>query len=341
MRIAIATVQAPFIQGGAEALAAGLLDACRLAGHETDIVTLPFRFSPESAVLRSMDQWEAEDFTSFSGLSPDRVICLKFPAYYLHHPAKTVWMLHQHRAVYDLWPGDSAPPEAHALRDDILRRDRIHLSSARFLFADSQNVARRLKQFNGLDAPVVYHPPPRAAQLYSAPAESYIFAPSRLESLKRQNLLIEAMRYVRSPVSALIAGEGGQRALYESTIEALGLSSRVRLLGSLSPSDLLAFYAHSLGVFFGPFDEDYGYVTLEAMLSRKPVITCTDSGGPLEFVRPGETGFVVPPDPREIAAAIDRLHDDRRRAADMGLNAFLHYQSLDIHWSNAVALLTQ
>ena len=40
----------------------------------------------------------------------------------------------------------------------------------------------------------------------------------------------------------------------------------------------------ALGVIFPPLDEDYGYVTLEAMLAAKPVITCTDSGGPLEFV---------------------------------------------------------
>lgn len=341
MRIAIATVQAPFIRGGAESLAAGLLDACRRAGHEADIVTLPFRFFPESAVLHSMDQWEAEDFSSFSGIAPDRVICLKFPAYYLHHPAKTVWLLHQHRPVYDLWPGESASIEARALRQEILRRDVAHLSSARLLFADSKNVARRLKESTGLAAPVVYHPPPRAGELYCAPAEPYIFAPSRLEELKRQSLLIEAMRYVRAPVVALIAGEGGQRGVYEASIEALGLGNRVRLLGAVSQAEMTAFYAHSLGVFFGPLDEDYGYVTLEAMLARKPVITCTDSGGPLEFVRPDETGYVVPADSREIAAAIDRLYDDSSRAAEMGENGWRLYQSLQISWESAVAVLTQ
>ena len=92
-------------------------------------------------------------------------------------------------------------------------------------------------------------------------------------------------------------------------------------------------------MFFGPFDEDYGYVTLEAMLSAKPVITCSDSGGPLEFVVPGETGHVVPPEPEAIAQAIEDLAADAALAADMGRNGRAHYESLDINWQNVVQKL--
>ena len=49
----------------------------------------------------------------------------------------------------------------------------------------------------------------------------------------------------------------------------------------------------ALAVVYPPFDEDFGYVTLEAFLARKPVITATDSGGPNEFVVDGVNGFVV------------------------------------------------
>jgi glycosyltransferase involved in cell wall biosynthesis len=45
-------------------------------------------------------------------------------------------------------------------------------------------------------------------------------------------------------------------------------------------------------VLFAPYQEDYGYVTLEAFLSRKPVITARDSGGTLEFVEDGVNGYV-------------------------------------------------
>ena len=339
MRIAIATVHAPFIEGGAEAHAQGLLRACRAAGHEADIVAMPFRFFPPKAEMRSMEQWETEDFECMSGYVPDRVICLKFPSYYLRHPEKAVWLLHQHRAAYELWKDSGA--EARELRERIVEKDNRYLREARVLFANSENVARRLKESNGIEARALYHPPPLDGALYTMEAEPFVFMPSRLEELKRQSLLIEAMRYVTGPVFALISGAGGQRDNYRRQIEQLGLGERVRLLGPVSREELLAYYAHCLGVFFGPRDEDYGYVTLESMLARKPVITCVDSGGPLEFVRDGETGFVVEPEARAVAAAIDRLNADRAKAAEMGMNGYLRYRAMDISWENVVALLTQ
>jgi len=71
-------------------------------------------------------------------------------------------------------------------------------------------------------------------------------------------------------------------------------------------------------VYYGPFDEDYGYVTLEGMAAERPVVTLADAGGPLEFVSEAETGFVAAPEPRAIAEAIDRLAGDRDGAIRMG-----------------------
>jgi len=73
---------------------------------------------------------------------------------------------------------------------------------------------------------------------------------------------------------------------------------------------------------FGPYDEDYGFVTLESMKFRRPVITCTDSGGPLEFVKNGETGFVVKPEPEEIAERVELLSSNKGLAEDLGKRAF-------------------
>ena len=166
-----------------------------------------------------------------------------------------------------------------------------------------------------------------------------IFFPSRIEALKRQTLLIEAMRHVRSPVVALIGGTGGQHGTCEQLIVQHGLQERVRLLGPLSDEELRAYYAASLGVFFGPKDEDYGYITLEAMLSAKPVITCTDSGGPLEFVRTGKSGLITEPAPAALAVAMDQLWEDRARAERMGEEGFAHYQRLEISWPKVVQRL--
>lgn len=346
MRIAITTTQVPFTFGGAEQHASGLREALARAGHSAEIVTMPFRFGPASAVRSSMRTWADEDFDQLTGHSPDRVICLKFPSYYLRHSHKVVWLLHQHRAAYDLWGtafdgGLSASPDGGCLRDEIAEQDRKVLGDCRALFANSARVAERLQRYNGLAAAPLYHPPPLAEHHYTAEAEPFIFFPSRLEALKRQDLLIEAMSRVRSPVVALLAGEGGYRDTLERQIDELGLGRRVRLLGYVAADEMLTYYARSLAVFFGPYDEDYGYVTLEASLSGKPLITCRDSGGPLEFVSSGETGFVVEPEAAAIAEAIDSLFEDRERAARMGRAARQLYESLQISWDSVVAQLLE
>jgi glycosyltransferase involved in cell wall biosynthesis len=336
MRAVIADVQVPFISGGGEALAMGLLRALRRAGHEVELITMTFRFSPDSEVLRSIISWEAEDFDELNGYSPDIAICLRFPTYCLQHHRKVVWLLHQHRAFYDLWNGEPPEdaPERYKLRQWVIQKDTAHLASVKHVYTISQNVSKRLKHFNGLRSTPLYHPPPMFGKLYTAEPEAYIFAPSRLESLKRQWLLIEAMQYVRAPIAALIAGAGGQERQYAKLIDQLGLGARIRLVGRLSEEDLAAYYACCLGVFFGPSDEDYGYITLEAMLARKPVITCTDSGGPLEFVVNQETGLVVEPNPHAVAAAIESLYGNRKRAAELGAVGYARYQGLQLSWDN-------
>ena len=61
-----------------------------------------------------------------------------------------------------------------------------------------------------------------------------------------------------------------------------------------------------------------GYVTLEAFLARKAVVTAVDSGGPNEFVVDGVNGCVRAPEPGAFAEAINGLARDKRRAASLG-----------------------
>jgi glycosyltransferase involved in cell wall biosynthesis len=147
------------------------------------------------------------------------------------------------------------------------------------------------------------------------------------------------MAHVKSSVKAVIGGGGGGWTPYRERIEKLGLQDRVLLTGALSQEVLASWYANALAVFFGPKDEDYGFITLEAMLSGKPVITCRDSGGPLDFVSDGTNGFVVEPDPREIAARIDELANDPRRAAAMGAEGCDRYHRLGLTWEKTASVL--
>ena len=104
----------------------------------------------------------------------------------------------------------------------------------------------------------------------------------RIETYKGVRTLIEAMAHIppQTPLRLVIAGDGTQRANTERLVDSLGLGDRVTFLGAVDDRTLLDLYAGALGVVYAPFDEDFGYVTLEAFLARKPVITATDAGGP-------------------------------------------------------------
>ncbi|HZT81915.1 MAG TPA: hypothetical protein VFA26_16940, partial [Gemmataceae bacterium] len=86
MRIVIATVQVPFVRGGAEILADGLRDALRAAGHQAEIVAVPFKWYPPERILDHMLACRLLDLTETCGAGIDRVIGLKFPAYFVNHP---------------------------------------------------------------------------------------------------------------------------------------------------------------------------------------------------------------------------------------------------------------
>jgi glycosyltransferase involved in cell wall biosynthesis len=344
MRVLVTTVQVPFIRGGAENHAEGLVNAMTKRGVDAELVTMPFRFQPPLEVIASMDSWQAQSFDRQACGPIDRVICLRFPTYYSQHPRKVVWLIHQHRSVYELFNTQygekETTPNALRLRDEVLRRDTESLAAAR-VFANSRRVAERLLQYNGLTSTPLYHPPPNADRYFEGDQFPYIFAPSRLESLKRHELLLRAMTHVEYPIMLLIGGEGGMRGHLEEVAAQLGLRHRVRFLGHLGPVDMIPLYANCLGVFFGPYDEDLGYITLEAMLSSKPVITCSDSGGPLEFVSHGDNGLVVAPMQEEIAAAINRLGRDRAFARALGSAGREKYTGLGISWDRVVDTLLE
>jgi len=322
--------------GGADYHINGLADNLRLQGHSVELLRFPFRFSPEADIERMMNFCQGTDLRSPNGVSVDKVISLQFPTYGVQHDDHSVWVMHQHRAAYELYDESTASEGLKALRPKIAAYDTSVLANAKRLFANSQRVADRLQTYNNLCAQPLYHPPHGAERFYCAKAEPYIFYPSRLEGLKRQDLLIRAAAHLTTPVKILIGGDGGQARRYEQLIQDLDVADSVRLIGRFSEAEKLALYAKSLGVFFGPFDEDYGYITLESMLSSKPVITCTDSGGPLEFVEHESTGFVVKPDPIAIAQRIDELYLHQSKAQAMGRAGRAAYADKGISWEHVI-----
>jgi glycosyltransferase involved in cell wall biosynthesis len=346
MRILIATVQVPFIRGGAEVHAEGLRDALCAAGHEAEILAIPFKWYPPEKILDHILACRLLDVSEVAGTRVDRLIGLRFPAYLIPHPNKVLWILHQHRTAYELWDHALSDlvyyPNGSEVRDAIEQADRNLIPEARAVFANSQNVARRLKRFCGIESTPLYHPPPKADKFYSSKPEDYLFFPSRLCIPKRQELALEALAATRNPVRLCFAGISDHPD-YTDKLQLLArklkVQKRVEWLGGINEDEKRSRYASALAVVYPPIDEDYGYVTLEAMLAIKPVITCRDSGGPLEFVVDRQTGLIAEPTPEALAAAFDFVWENRDSAQAWGRAGRDRYASLDLSWENVVRKL--
>jgi glycosyltransferase involved in cell wall biosynthesis len=212
----------------------------------------------------------------------------------------------------------------------------------RYVYANSRNVASRLERYCGLEAKPLYHPPANAERFCSAAPERFLFCPSRISPIKRQCLVIEALAHTREPVAVKFAGLPDSPSYFRELREhaaTLGVERRVEWLGEVSEEEKIDLYARCLGVVFPPVDEDYGYVTLEAMLSSKPVVTCTDSGGPLEFVVHRESGWVSEPTPQALGEALDELWSDESRSVRYGEAAREIYRARRITWANVIEAL--
>jgi glycosyltransferase involved in cell wall biosynthesis len=341
--ILICTTQVPFTIGGAESHVEGLRRALIAAGYQAAIVALPFKWYPPTEIMRGAMAWRMLDLSEANGQPVDLVIGMKFPAYLVAHERKVLWILHQYRAAYNLWGTSfddlSTYPEGVRVREWIKHCDERFIPEARKVFANSKVVAERLKRYNNIESEPLYHPPPLANRLRPGEQGDYIFYPSRLEPQKRQELLIEAMRLVCTPVKLVLAGSSADVARYEALIKTHGVGDRVTLRGFVTDDELLELYANCLGVCYLPFDEDYGYVSLEGMLAGKPIVVAKDAGGATELIEHDSEGLVVEPDPEAIAAALDELYAHRARAQAMGERGRDKMRAMNLTWEYVVERL--
>jgi len=346
VRIAVVHPQTPFVRGGAETHTESVVAALRGAGHEAEEVVVAGKWYPATEIVHQMAVWRALDLSESNGLPIDMVIALKFPAYLVPHERKVVWLIHQHRTAYELWDHPLSDlvyyPNGSQVRDAIEQADRKLIPEARAVFANSRNVQERLKRFCDIDSTPLYHPPPNAEKFYSSSAEDYLFFPSRLCIPKRQELVLKALALTRNPVHVCFAGISDHPDYtdkLQSLARKLKVSKRVEWLGGITEDEKLSRNARALAIVYPPIDEDYGYVTLEAMLASKPVITCRDSGGPLEFVVDRETGLIADATPEALSAALDFVWENRDKAAALGRAGRDRYQSLNLSWSNVIQKL--
>ena len=335
MDICVCGAQVPFMSGGAEALMQNLVSAATAAGHRAEVVQIPTVWDRER-IFDAALAWRMVP------IDADLVIPINFPAYFVQHPNKVVWLAHQHRSAYDgaggQWSDFNLDDEGLELQRLLTEWDTRALSEASKIFTISGVVSDRLARFNGLASEPLYHPAPLWDSLESGPFGSSVFSPLRLEGNKRPQLLVDALEHVRSGTRLELAGRGSlAESLRDRAVE-LGVAGQLDLLGFVSDAELVGHFARALAVVYAPHDEDYGYVTLQAFRAGKPVITAADSGGVLEWVEDGVNGFVTDGSPAAIAAAIDRVAGDRALAERMG--AAGRDRVADLDWAPVIARLT-
>ncbi|HET9370443.1 MAG TPA: glycosyltransferase family 4 protein [Vicinamibacterales bacterium] len=339
--VLVCEAQVPFVQGGAEYHVRELVTQLRRHGFDTELVSVPFKWYPKREILAHAAAWRLLDLSESNGRPIDLVIATKFPTYFVRHANKVAWLIHQYRAAYELagtaFSDFDHDPDDVALRERLIALDTAMLGECRRLFANAANTAGRVERYNGLRAETLYHPPRLAARLHGGPLGSYVLSVGRLESVKRIDLAVAALAHAPAGVSLLVAGTGTQRDALESLAASLGVAGRVRFLGAVADDELIELYAGALAVIFPPYDEDFGYVTLEAFLSGKPVITTTDAGGPNEFVVDGVNGFVVAAAAAALGDAIARLDGNRPRAASFGDAGLTRARA--ITWSGVIERL--
>jgi glycosyltransferase involved in cell wall biosynthesis len=332
------------VEGGHMVIARSLVQALREAGHDADIIVTPQnRFGRQGAAY--LATWLTD--VGRSGADRiDQVISLRFPSYAVRHPRHVCWLNHTMREYYDLWDSFSATLSPQGRVKERLRRTAIHLADRYLLtrnvsrlFVQSKTIQERLKIWPELKSEVLHPPAPQRPYRCDDYGDE-IFMVSRLTPLKRADLLIRALAVpIANRVRAIVGGDGEERERLGALARELRVSDRVTIAGPLTDAQLVDHLARCRAVCFPTKDEDYGFVTAEAFASAKAVITCRDSGGPVELVEHGVNGLICEPTPDALAAALAAVMDDRDRAETMGKAA--QATAARMTWPAAVAVLTE
>jgi len=343
VKVLVVNNMAPFVWGGAEELAVNLQKNLIAAGHQSEVLRIPFQWEPATRIpsqmlmVRALELWNV-----------DRVIALKFPAYLIRHPHKTLWLLHQYRQAYDLFDAGQTNLPADQMGSDL--RHLIHQADnecfreSRRVFTNSEVTRGRLRKYNGFDAEVLL-PPLNDPELFpGGPAKGYIFAGGRINGMKRQHLLLEALAQTPSSIRLLIAGPPDTPADGQKLVDLtarLGLGDRVQLDLRFLPRRVYADYLNgSFAVAYLPFDEDsLGYVAMEAATAGKALITTDDSGGVLGLVKHRQTGWVAEPQPTSLADVMAAVYADSAITHKLGTAARDLWLAMGITWPQTIERL--
>jgi glycosyltransferase involved in cell wall biosynthesis len=197
----------------------------------------------------------------------------------------------------------------------MLRRwDRATAANVDAFVANSEEVRRRIRDFYGRDATVVY--PPVDTDFFTpvdAPRDDAALVVSALVPYKRVDLAVRA--FAHAGLRLRVVGDGTERRALERVagpaVEFLGAVSDERLRDLYRTSSLLVF----------PGREDFGIVPVEAQACGLPVVAF-GAGGALETVVDGVTGVLFDEQtPEALLEAVARAGATRFDTAALRANA--------------------
>ena len=273
--LAVVTSSPPGVEGGHLVIARALVAAARAAGHDAHLVVTPdYGFGRFAASVPA--NWRT-DVSEEVGRPVDQVISLRYPSYAVRHLAHVCWLNHTMREYHDLWPRFSGAISPRARVKERVRKALIHAADRWLLtrnvtkvFAQSRTIERRLVAGLGR----ARRRPVSAAAAACLPVRQLRrlhlrrVAPDAAEA----RWICSSARWLSRP--AVMCGRSSQAtaksvAALESLAATLGVAGRVTFAGRISDEAMLDHLGRCRAVCFAPFDEDYGFVTVEAFASRK------------------------------------------------------------------------
>lgn len=197
-------------------------------------------------------------------------------------------------------PSKRLSPSGNRVLRGVVRRV---LDSSSHIIAISEDIKRRAREdlhcrkdieviHYGLDAPRFEEK--SRAELGIPEEPVVLIAIGRLIKRKAlDNLLMALSRLEHRELRLLIIGEGPEEGHLRDLSERLGLSSRVEFLGPIWGERKFQYLAASDIFVLPSVHEGFGLAFLEAMHCGLPVIA-SSTGGQTDFLKDGETGFLVP-----------------------------------------------
>lgn len=175
--------------------------------------------------------------------------------------------------------------------------------------------------------------PERMTDLFPNSVKCFFLSINRFERKKNLPLAIEAFARllervdstVRPQLHLVVAGGYDERVVENKEhytelwmlAEKLKIRENVTFVQSFTDKQKVSLLCGCRALIYTPSNEHFGICPLEGMYTRRPVIA-VNSGGPLETVLDGETGFLCKPNPNAFSEKMERLFRNGEEARSMG-----------------------